>query len=701
MKKVFCILIVCTLLLSLSVPAMGAERVILLDGNYSGEAFQTLLDANGDNVIYRPAAGASVTVSGDLPLTNWVETTVNGVRCFETSAGGKTVTALFRGSEKLQSARLPENGYYYIKSVNTDDNLWTEETTLWADGTLGQRSFNADLADLSKAPVNMADVTVHIPHMWHDEVTGMSGFDPATGRVTMVKYAAMTICAGDRYCLENILDAMDKSGEWCFDSKADKIYYVPFETETTDNLSLTASCVTELLQLDGLSNITFEDIVFQNTGWDYARKAYCNIAKDNWTKDIDMDQPQGAIDAAGAIRLTDTENITFRNCEFVNIGTTALKMTDGVRNCTVENCRFERIGASAIYAGGQNNEAACAGNICVRNCLIGNYGLQFHSAPGILYSYVDGGQIEHNEIHDGYYTGISCGWVWLYGEHVTNHIQIRNNLIYNIGKRMLSDMGGIYMLGTQYGTEISGNVIHDVHCYDGSSGYAGTGIYTDAGASQMQIFNNLVFNCSTCGFNATIATDDCIYNNIAAFCGECVVDVGGWLANYESHLTYKNNIFLTDKKVPIFCYIREPGHFSADANILWDYTYGRELYFASRAADEDCLLRQQVVRKKFFENPIFADPLFRDAEHFDFTLCADSPAFAMGFTAWDYAEAGTQPGTRIGLSSEGGQTAYNESTSVCTMHAANLSTKTKICKWFYDLWDRITAFFMNLKGVRF
>ena len=37
-----------------------------------------------------------------------------------------------------------------------------------------------------------------------------------------------------------------------------------------------------------------------------------------------------------------------------------------------------------------------------------------------------------------------------------------------------------------------------------------------------------------------------------------------------------------------------------------------------------------------------ADPLFENAEAYDFRLKKDSPAFALGFKAWDYTCAGNR-----------------------------------------------------------
>ena len=51
----------------------------------------------------------------------------------------------------------------------------------------------------------------------------------------------------------------------------------------------------------------------------------------------------------------------------------------------------------------------------------------------------------------------------------------------------------------------------------------------------------------------------------------------------------------------------------------------------------------------------------------NFELSGDSPVFDTGFEAWDLSNAGTVFDTVIGLSVQGGQTAYNADSSSVAM----------------------------------
>ena len=68
--------------------------------------------------------------------------------------------------------------------------------------------------------------------------------------------------------------------------------------------------------------------------------------------------------------------------------------------------------------------------------------------------------------HDFYYSAISIGWTWGYGNALAKGNIVEFNHIHNIGVKsdgdgpILSDMGGIYTLGKQPGMIIRSNIFH-------------------------------------------------------------------------------------------------------------------------------------------------------------------------------------------------------------------------------------------------
>lgn len=677
----------------------GEYTVYLKGGRY--ELDETLIFTGEDrgNIVFESSENEPARICGSHLIDGWSETTLNGVRAFSAPANGEKITALFRSGEKLNTARYPEDGFFYVESTNDEENLWTEETTPNIQ-ILGSHSFNGSKKDVTFVPSNLGDISAYIVHMWQEELTPVAAIDPGTGKVSLEKYASHTIEVGDRYFFDNVIEALDKSGEWCFDSVQDKIFYIPESGESVSDIELYGSSLTKLVSIDGCDGIGFRNVIFEETGWEYAADEYFTIPDFLSGYGVDIDVSQAGIDVCAAVTSIRSEDISFENCEFLNIGCTALKLMDESRNCSVESCLFNNIGGSGVFAGGQNNETECASDITVSNCEIGGYGQRFYRTPGIIFTFCKGAEIANNEIHNGNYTGISCGWVWLYGDHITQNINIENNLIYNIGQGMLSDMGGIYVLGTQRGSKIHGNVVHDVLSYQGSSGYAGTGIYTDAGSSEMEIFNNLVFNCSTAAFNATIGRNNVWYNNIAAYCGERIVCPPQNYMTFVSGGEYRGNIFLTDNKAPVYVCLAQSDYFSEHDNIVWDSTYGEKIYVTDSFSSDNGIPWKKALKKgRVSDSTVIADPLFTDAANYDFTLCEDSPAFDRGFKEWDYGEAGTKSGTVIGLSKAGGQTAYNSVDAQCVIKTPRLKFLVRLAEFFDELFGRIAAFFKKIFGV--
>ena len=641
--------------------AVGGDELVhvwLRGGRYE---FAETLHFTGDDlpgVTYAAYQGEEVVFSGAKEITGFAEETVNGVTVFTKALDAADPTGfktLFNGERQLTVPRYPAEGYFTVGKLCPEDDLWTDENTPW-DFTLGQRSFCADPADLTEF-TNPTDVQVRVLHYWHDELMYLMDVDYATGKLSLSRPSSMLIRTIDRFYFENVFEALDAPGEWYLNRETGKLYYVPEVGETADALTLKASSLELLLDIDGVSGIAFEGIRFTETDWNVPTPTEW----DGWRGEKDIDALQAALDVQGVVTVRHAENVSFTNCEFTNLGADGVKFMNGARHCRVDSCLFRNIAATGVFIGGANGQPEdpenCA-DITVTNNLIDGYGRKFYCAIGVHITYCDGAEISHNEITDGYYTAISCGWIWGYTYHLTKNIRITDNLIYNIGQGWLSDMGGIYMLGIQPGTVLSGNVIHNVAADPGEGGYGGWGIYLDEGSSRMLVEKNLVFCCGSQCYNIHYGEGNVIRNNIGALSAEGQVSVG---TRSESHAAafYYDNIFVTDNGTPVYLHMQNTGHFYENGNLFWDVTRGEKIRF-SEDSETVSMSLAQAKRSGYIHNETVADPLFADVSNYDFTLAEDSPAFALNFKAWDYAEAGTRKDSTVGFSLAGGATAYND-----------------------------------------
>ncbi len=591
-----------------------------------------------ENVVYRSYPNEEVVFTGSIEFTEWTQTIINSTRAFVTDVDTNEMyfRSLFKGEERLSVSKWPKTGSFKVTNALEADALDPENISGFFDlhvAFFTDKTFNFS---------NLNDVNVRILHKWCDDILPLHSVDTATGRIELQKPAAMTIEIGDNFVYENVREALTEPGEWYLDRSENKLYYIPEKNETVDNLTLSAPVTENFLNIDGASNITFSGIKFKNTDWDFVSGTKWHTVADTENPllaNIKYNQthPQAAYETPAAIYITNSSGINFINCEFKNISNTTIKYDTGSKDSVVKSCLFDQIGGNAIFIDGPFEIPAKTSNIDITDCHIRYYGRIYNNSIGVLITHATDCDITHNEIHDGWYTAVSVGWNWGYTDNPTNNIKVQNNLIYNIGNGWLSDMGGIYTLGIQPDTVLSGNIIHNVGCYEGSTGYGGWGIYLDEGSSYITVKNNLVYDCSSQSFHQHYGKDNLIQNNIFA-----LSDDGQFIiTKNEEHnsLFLYNNIFISDNEV-IYKNTTDTDWFIENSNTYWDYTNGEKVYSGNSTDLGDRVSVSKMKSKGLYNNGVFADPCFKDIENRDFTLSLNSPALDAGFEPWDY-DAGT------------------------------------------------------------
>lgn len=623
-----------------------AVTVWFREGTYFIENTVEFTSADRENVIYRSYPNEKVVFSGSTEISgNWSETTINGVKAFVTDmpveSDADYFHSLFKDGERLARPNYPKTGLLKVADPKTDEAMIPDFNENFFTNSAVFYAHKEDVINFS----NPKDVSVRIMHFWCDELLPVHSVDINTGRVETQKPTAMTVRVDDNYVFENVKEALCQPGEWYLDRAEGKLYYVPQEGDTVENTVLYAGKTERLLTLNNSENVTFRGINFEGTDWDYVGKT-----DGTYNNEFPADHPlfenlnynsnhtQAASDTPAAINVCASNGIDFVDCLFKNISYTALKFESASQNCNVESSEFKEIGANAIFIHGDFVVPATTKNINVTDCHINKYGRIFNNAIGILLTHAVDCNLTNNEIHEGWYTGVSVGWNWGYTDNPTNNINISNNLIYDIGNGWLSDMGGIYTLGIQPDTVISGNVIYNVGCDEGAYGYGGWGIYLDEGSTGMLVENNLVYDCSSQTFHQHYGKDNVIRNNIFAFGGEGAFRI----TRKEDHnsLTLTNNIIVTDNAT-MYALTTEKDWFVDNQNLYWDYENGGNVYSGDSM---DFFERKSMVimtARGYYNNAVFADPLFKDAENRDFTLALNSPALETGFEAWEY-DAGTK-----------------------------------------------------------
>lgn len=627
-------------------------HVWLRSGNYV--LSETIVfDANDrPNVTYIAYPGEQISLNGGKAIRGgWTETTVNGVRAWKQTVEGSFHSLYGEQTGTVRPTRYPESGYFRIREQCTEGAAYTPETTPWQNYMLGEVGFYADKDDLRDFPTfrNPTSIVTRVLHYWKDEMLPVQSYDAERGLLTHAKYSSMSPKKGDRYYFENVFEALNEPGEWYLDSTDNTLYYVPLPGETPDNTTLYAASLEQFVTMDGVDGITFEGITFRNSDYHVLNTSDLpSAAQDSLLGfHYGIEHPQAAFSTPASIHISNASHITFDACNFLNIGFSGIRFSENVHDSTVTRCLFRNIGGNAVYISGTSDTDKpdeVTSNVAVTDCHIYGYGRRWFNAIGVLATHARQCRIEHNEIHDGYYTAISVGWTWGYAPNVTDENRICDNRIYDIGQGWLSDMGGIYTLGMQPHTVISGNRIYNVAADEGQGGYGGWGIYLDEGSSGILVEKNLVYDCGSQGFHQHYGKENRIRNNIFAMNRKGQFRI----TRSEAHLSayVERNIFVGDDSAmmtginPKNRKIAESGNFYRD--------YARGVFVLSTQTGDDktrnpfkTLNRLQMRLIGNYTDAEFADPWFRDAKGFDFTLADNSPAVQAGFERWNYNEAGT------------------------------------------------------------
>lgn len=616
-----------------------AVTVWIRGGEYTFDKALVFDESDADNVTYRAYPGEKVVFSGALALSDWKEEQVNGITAWSTSVpDGISFDCAVKDGTTLPKTRYPEKGYLTIEKEDHSDAMFTDETTPWFLG-YGDRAFVGNKAYNPDSIKNVENVCVRVLHYWVSDINYLSSYDAKNNKYYTKHPFCMIVKEGDRYFFENIFEQLNAPGEWYLDSESDKLYYVPCEGDTMENTVVNACVNDKILSISDMKNVEFRGITFQNTNYTYPTQL-----DEGFLSQYGIRFPQAEYDFDGAVSVTKSNAVNFTNCDFLNIGNTAVKYNKQVKDSVVTGCTFKNIGVSGVFIHGYNTdeEEKITENIKVTDNKIESYGRIGYSAIGVFLTNARNCEISNNEISDGYYTAISVGWVWGYSYSVTGGNKIKDNLIYNIGQGWLSDMGGIYTLGIQEGTVLSGNVIHDVAADEGEGGYGGWGIYLDEGSSHIVVEKNLVYSCGSQSFNMHYGKENIVRNNIFALSKN-----GQVRSSFkEEHIQFrlKGNIILSDNSLS-YARSNKKDIYKDDGNLYWDLTNGKYVVssMSEGKAPDDLMYKPSVKIMGYYVNGVFEDPLFRDPRNFDFLIADGSEAVEkIGFETWDYTKAGTK-----------------------------------------------------------
>ena len=325
------------------------------------------------------------------------------------------------------------------------------------------------------------------------------------------------------FYLTNARELQDVPGEWYHDIDARKVYYYPREGEKMQEAEVIVPAVETLVRVEGtldrpVRHIRFEKITFSYTTWMRpSEKGHVPLQAGMYLTDGYRIEPkmqrnylnhpldnQGWLGRpAAAVRVVAARQIDFERCRFEHLGSTGLDYEEAVQGGVVRGCLFLDIAGNGLLVGSFSPAAhethlpydpADRREVCtqqqINNCYFTEIGNEDWGCLAIAAGYVGDVNIEHNEISEVPYSGISLGWGWTQTVNCMRNNRVHANLIHHYAKHMY-DVAGIYTLGSQPKSYVTENCVHSIYkpgyVHDPNHWFY---LYTDEGSSFITVRDN-------------------------------------------------------------------------------------------------------------------------------------------------------------------------------------------------------------------
>ena len=325
------------------------------------------------------------------------------------------------------------------------------------------------------------------------------------------------------FYLTNARELQDVPGEWYHDMDARKVYYYPREGEKMQEVEVIVPAVETLVRVEGtldrpVCHIRFEKITFSYTTWMRpSEKGHVPLQAGMYLTDgyrIDPKMQRNYLNhpldnqgwlgrPAAAVRVVAARQIDFERCRFEHLGSTGLDYEEAVQGGVVRGCLFRDIAGNGLLVGSFSPAAhethlpydpADRREVCtqqhINNCYFTEIGNEDWGCLAIAAGYVGDVNIEHNEISEVPYSGISLGWGWTQTVNCMRNNRVHANLIHHYAKHMY-DVAGIYTLGSQPKSYVTENCVHSIYkpgyVHDPNHWFY---LYTDEGSSFITVRDN-------------------------------------------------------------------------------------------------------------------------------------------------------------------------------------------------------------------
>ncbi|MBS1700954.1 MAG: right-handed parallel beta-helix repeat-containing protein [Armatimonadetes bacterium] len=323
---------------------------------------------------------------------------------------------------------------------------------------------------------------------WADESILADSIGGATGRITLSKPHSYGVTKGADFFAENLLEELDRPGEYFVDRVGGMVYFIPPDGAQTIRISALDK---PLIRATKASKVVL--------------------------RDIDLAYSRG-----DGIRCEDCVDLRIEGCQMYNLGERGA-VVNGGRNSGLYGCNVWNTGEGGVTLSGGDRKTLTPAGLYVENCNIHDFQRRTQTyRPAVSVNGV-GNIVRHCALHDAPHSAI------IYGGN--DHL-FELNRFYRTLKR--TGDGGVVYTGRDWTAR--GTIIRNNYFFDniGMSKWE-PAIYFDDLASGLTATGNVIERCHW-GFLIGGGRDNVITNNVIVDCKlgfDCDARGLGWAAKSE------------------------------------------------------------------------------------------------------------------------------------------------------------------------
>jgi len=409
----------------------------------------TALDSRPANapIIYKSETEGAAIISGGSRLNLKWKIYKNGIYVANI-LGDQTIDQLYINNVRQRMARFPNA----VEGKNVYDKWNLAKDRDWASHE------SSDEYNPSDNPISLKRISswknpnggfIHTMHeaLWGDmhwEITGkkndstliFEGGWQNNRPSGMHKQFQM---------VENIFEELDAPGEWFYDSKSHKLYYMPTASLNLKNAVVEIVRLKNLIEFNGtkpepVSNVNLQGFVFRHAARTFMENKE-PLGRSDWT-----------IYRGGAVFYNGATNCSLAECEFDQVGGNTVFVNNYNRNVKISGCYIHNSGASGVvFVGDQNAvRSYLVGYVnqnykqldsihgpandnfpmdcVVENCLITKTGRDEKQTAGVQISMSKGIRIIHCSIYDLPRAGININ-EGTFGGHIIENCDVFNTVL--------------------------------------------------------------------------------------------------------------------------------------------------------------------------------------------------------------------------------------------------------------------------------